>query len=155
MLDPLVKTIEVPCNQQKAFTVFLDEMASWWPLDKFTTSMMKGAPAKSIKVDTREGGKIIEVGSDDSETLWGTIKAYDPYSFFSMDFHIPGPPVFEVGKFSHVEVKFTKLADQQTLVELTQTNLEVFEDMAEGVHHGYNFGWGLIFEQAYKKACNA
>ncbi|PCI81674.1 MAG: hypothetical protein COB20_01610 [SAR86 cluster bacterium] len=155
MLDPIVKTIEVPCDQQKAFTVFLDEMASWWPLDKFTTSMMKGAPAKSIKVDTREGGKIIEIGSDDSETLWGTITTYDPYGFFSMDFHIPGPPAFEVGKFSHVEVKFTKLAEQQTQVELTQTNLEVFEDMAEGVHGGYNFGWGLIFEQAYKEACSS
>lgn len=78
MLDPIIKIIEVPCDQKKAFTVFLGEMASWWPLDKFTTSMMKGAPAKTITVDVREGGKIIEVGSDDSETLWGTINTYDP-----------------------------------------------------------------------------
>lgn len=155
MLEPIVKTIEVPCDQKKAFTVFLDEMASWWPLDKFTTSMMKGAPAKTITVDVCEGGKIIEVGSDDSETLWGTIKTYDPYDFFSMDFHIPGPPAFEVVQFSHVEVKFTKIAEQQTQVELTQTNLEVFGDMAEGVHGGYNFGWGLIFEQAYREACSS
>jgi hypothetical protein len=146
MLDLIVKTIEVPCDQEKAFTVFLDVMASWWPLDKFTTSMMKGASAKSIKVETREGGKIVEIGSYDSETLWCRIKTYDPYGFFSIDFHIPGPPALEVGKFSHVEVKLTKLADQQTQVELTQTNLEVFEELAEGVHHGYNFGWGLIFE---------
>lgn len=155
MLDPIVKTIEVPCDQKKAFTVFLDEMASWWPLDKFTTSMMKGAPAKTIKVDAREGGQIIEVASDDSETLWGTIKKFDPYDFFSMDFHIPGPPDFEVGKFSHVEIKFSKLADQKTQVELTQTNLEIFEELAEGVHGGYSFGWGLIFEQAYKAACES
>ncbi|MFT7472064.1 MAG: hypothetical protein ACI8XU_001961 [Kiritimatiellia bacterium] len=72
-----------------------------------------------------------------------------------MDFHISGPPVFEIGKFSHVEVKSTKLADQQTQVELTQTNVEVFEELAEGVYGGYNFGWGLIFEQAYKEACSS
>jgi len=155
MLEPIVKTIEVPCDQKKAFTVFLDEMGSWWPLDKFTTSMMKGAPAKTIRVDVCEGGNIIEIGSDDSQTLWGTIKAYQPYEFFSMDFHIPGPPAFEVGQFSHVEVKFTKISEQQTRVELTQTNLEVFGDMAEGVHGGYSFGWVMIFEQAYKEACGS
>ncbi len=152
MLDPLVKTIEVPCDQKKAFTVFLNEMDSWWPLDKFTTSMMAGAPAKAINVDAREGGKIIEIGSDDTETLWGTIKTYDPYGYVSMDFHIPTPD-YEVGKFSLVEVRFTVIGDQQTKVELTQSNWEVFGDMAEGIHGGYGHGWVMIFEQAYKAAC--
>ncbi|MFT7207654.1 MAG: hypothetical protein ACI9JU_002418 [Pseudohongiellaceae bacterium] len=78
MLDPVVKTIEVPCDKEKAFTVPLDEMASWWPLDKFTTSMMKRAPAKSIKVDASEGGKIIEIESVDSETLWARLRLMIP-----------------------------------------------------------------------------
>jgi len=30
MIAPLVKTIEVPCGQKQAFTVFL-EMNTWWP----------------------------------------------------------------------------------------------------------------------------
>ena len=152
MLEPLVKTIEVPCDQKKAFTVFIEEMDSWWPLDRFTTSMMAGALAKSIRVDTREGGQIIEIGSDDTETLWGTIKTYDPYAYVSMDFHIPTPD-YEVGKFTLVEVRFTVIADQQTKVELTQSNWEVFGDMAEGIHGGYGGGWVMIFEKAYKAAC--
>ena len=114
--------------------------------------MMAGAPAKAINVDAREGGKIIEIGSDDTETLWGTIKTYDPYGYVSMDFHIPTPD-YEVGKFSLVEVRFTVIGDQQTKVELTQSNWEVFGDMAEGIHGGYGHGWVMIFEQAYKAAC--
>src|SRR5207249_192925 len=49
MLDPIIKTIEVPCSQERAFKVFLNEMDSWWPLGKFTVSAMGGAPAKAIR----------------------------------------------------------------------------------------------------------
>jgi len=52
MLEPLVKTIEVPCNQKKAFTVFMD-MGSWWPKDKFATSVMRGQTVKALRVDAR------------------------------------------------------------------------------------------------------
>src|SRR5205814_406938 len=62
MLEPLVKTIEVPCDQKKAFTVFLD-MGSWWPKDRFATSVMRGQTVKALRVDAREGGRIVEVGT--------------------------------------------------------------------------------------------
>ena len=152
MLDPIIKRIEVPCNQKKAFTVFVDEMHTWWPLGKFTTSAMAGAPAVGISIDKVPGGKITELGAGGRETHWGTVKSYDPYGAFSMDFHIPRPD-YEVGPMSLVEVTFTEMDSQRTMVELKQTNWEVFADMAEGVRGGYNAGWGMIFEGAYKEAC--
>ena len=84
MIEPIIKTIEVPCGQKMAFEVFLNEMDTWWPLDKFTTSAMAGAPARSIRVEARPGGQIVEIGSDDTETLWGTIQSYDPHDFVSI-----------------------------------------------------------------------
>jgi hypothetical protein len=57
-LEPIVKSIEVPCGQEQAFNVFVNEMDSWWPLGKFTTSAMAGAPAKAIRVEAKKGGKI-------------------------------------------------------------------------------------------------
>jgi len=65
-MELLVKTIEVPCNQKKAFTVFMD-MGSWWPTHKFATSVMRGQTVKALRVDAREGGRIVEVGSDNHE----------------------------------------------------------------------------------------
>ncbi len=53
MLDPIIKTIEVPCSQERAFKVFLNEMDRWWPLGKFTVSAMGGAPAKAIRVEAK------------------------------------------------------------------------------------------------------
>jgi len=44
MLDPIIKTIEVPCSQAKAFDVFLNEMDSWWPLGKFSRESRRENP---------------------------------------------------------------------------------------------------------------
>ncbi len=112
MLEPLVKTIEVPCNLKKAFTVFMD-MGSWWPTNKVATSVMRGQTVKALRVDAKEGGRIVEVGSDGNEQLWGTIKTYDPYRYLNMDFHIPHPSEKNPG-FSTVEVRFTALGDDRT-----------------------------------------
>lgn len=153
MLDPIRKSIEVPCSQKMAFEVFLDGMDTWWPLDKFTHSAMRGGPAKAIRVDPKVGGKIVEIGHDDAEVLWGEIKTYDPYDGFSMDFHVPAPG-FDVDGFTFVEVRFTAIAERKTRVELTQTEWEFLGDMAEGVRGGYVKGWSMIFEQAYAAACS-
>ena len=149
MLDPIVKTIEVPCSQQKAFAVFASGMGSWWPLDKRSMSMHSGAPAKSLRIEPRQGGKIVEIGHDDTEHLWGTIRSYDPHDSMSIDFHMGLP----AESASLVEVRFTALGDERTRVELTHSNWEAFGEMAEMMRGGYGSGWVIIFEQAYKSAC--
>lgn len=151
MIEPLVKSIEVPCNQEQAFTVFMD-MDSWWPKEKFTTSVMRGQTVRALRVDARKGGQIVEVASDDQEHVWGTIKTYDPYGYLNMDFHIPHPSEEKPG-FSTVEVRFTSLGDERTRVELKQSNWEALGDVAEMVRGGYGQGWVAIFEGAYKAAC--
>ena len=76
MLEPIVKTIEVPCSQEKAFGVFVNDMGSWWPLDQRSMSLMhNGEPAKSLRIESKLGGKIVEIGHDDTEHHWGTIKS--------------------------------------------------------------------------------
>src|SRR5437879_10165648 len=112
MMEVLVKTIEVPCNQEKAFTVFMD-MGSWWPKEKFATSVMRGHTVKALRVDAREGGQIVEVSSDGHEQLWGTIKRYDPYGYLNRDFHIPHPTEKNRG-LSSGEVRCTDLCDAPT-----------------------------------------
>ena len=149
MLDPLIYTIEVPCSQEKAFGVFVNDMASWWPLDKRSMSLMDGGkPAKSVRVDAKEGGRIVEIGHDDTEYHWGTIRSYDPYDLIGMHFHM-GLPEAE----SLVEVRFTSLENERTRVELTHSNWEAYGDMAEMMRGGYDSGWVIIFEEAFKTAC--
>ncbi len=154
MLEPIIRSIEVPCSQEKAFGIFLEGMDNWWPLERFSVSIMSGGTAKGLRVDAQVGGKIVEIGPDDTEHLWGTIKVYDPHHYVSMDFHINHPDYKETeGFYSLVEIRFTALAADRTRVELTQSNWEAFGEMAEGLYGGYGGGWTMIFEQAYKAAC--
>jgi uncharacterized protein YndB with AHSA1/START domain len=152
MIPPLVKSIEVPCDQKLAFTVFL-EMKSWWPTNRFATSVMRGQTVKTISVDARKGGRIVEIGSDGIEHLWGTIKAYDPHQYLNLDFHVPHPSEQQPG-FSTVEVRFTVIDKNRTRVELTQSNWEGLGAMAEMSQKGYQQAWTMIFETAYKSACD-
>ncbi len=153
MLEPIIRTIEVPCNQKRAFTIFINEMDSWWPLDKFTTTTSSGKAAASIRVDAKEGGEIIEVSPDGTECMWGTINKFNPYDFISMDFHIPHPKE-DVKNRSLVEVRFTVLGKNQTKVELQQSNWEAFGKRAKDLQGGYGGGWTIIFESAYRAACS-
>ena len=152
MLDPIYKTIEVPCGQEKAFRVFINEMDTWWPLGKFTVSAMGGKAARAIRVEAKSGGRIIEIGADGAEHLWGTIQTYEPHDFIGMDFHIPRPGERVIAR-SLVEVRFTALGNEQTRVELTQSNWEAFGEIAKDLRGGYGGGWSIIFEQAYQAAC--
>lgn len=151
MLDPLITAIEVPCTQEQAFRVFVEEMGNWWPLDKRSASMIGGQPAKSLRVEARLGGQIIETGHDDAEHLWGTFMTYDPYDSVSMAFHMGMP----ADSASLVEVQFTVLGEERTRVVLTQSNWEAFGDMAEMMRGGYGSGWVIIFEESYRAACAA
>jgi len=149
MLEPLSYRVEVPCNQKKAFEVF-SEMATWWPLDKRAMSLYEtGNPARTITVDARKGGRIVEIGADDSEHHWGTFTAFDPHDYLAMDFHM-GLPAEQTGT---VEVKFTPMDDARTLVELVHSNWEGYGDMAEMMIKGYGSSWHMLFEECYKAAC--
>jgi len=112
---------------------------------------MGGRPAKTIRVDARHGGTIVEIGADDTEHLWGTIATYELHDFVSMSFHF-APPGVEVTDRSLVEVRFTALSDERTRVTLTQSNWEVFAEQAPMIRGGYVHSWTIIFEQAYKAA---
>ena len=153
MIPPIEKSITVPCDQKLAFDTFLSGMGRWWPLGKFTYSAMKGAPAKDIRVDTRPGGEITEIGADDAETSWGHVVSYDPHGFMALRFHIPAPG-HEDGGQSLLEIQFTP-AEDGTRVDLKQSDFEAIGEMGEPSRGGYGQGWVMIFEGAYAKACAA
>lgn len=153
MIEPLTKTIRVPCSQKQAFDTFL-ALQSWWPMGKFTTSAIGGGSVKSLTLDPRVGGQIVETGSDGREWLWGTILSYDPHAALSMDFHVPHPEHVMPGR-TRVDLRFTPLSATETEVTLVQSDFEALGPMGESVRGGYGMGWTMIFEQAYAAACAA
>ena len=150
MLDPLVNTIEVPCSQEDAFQIFVQDMGSWWPLEKRAMSLYElKKPPRSLEVDPRLGGRIVEIGDDDHQFHWGTFTAWNPFDAIAMDFHMGLPS----DQASLVEVTFVPLGADRTRVTLTHSNWEAFGDLAEMMRNGYGSGWIIIFKEAYLAAC--
>ena len=148
MLDPVIKTVDVPCPQQRAFETFVD-FPKWWPLEKRSMSIMWAkAPAKSLSVEAQEGGRIVELAADDQEHHWGTFRVFDPHSHVQFDFHM-GLPAEQTGQ---VDVRFTALSATETRVELVHSNWEGYGDMAEMMFNGYGSSWAMLFEEHFAGA---
>lgn len=151
MLEPIRKTLDVPCNTEKAFTVFVNEVNSWWPLDKNTVSAMGGEVAQKVVIEPKLDGRVYEIGHDGTEHLWGSVTRYSPFTAITLDWHIGLPPE----QASVVDVEFSPLDDSLTRVVLTHSRWEAFGDKAEEMRAGYDGGWVGVFEQAYRSALDA
>ena len=149
MFESVIKTIEVSCGQEKAFQVFVNEMPRWWPLEKCSVSMMDGQLPKSLAIETRQGGGIVETGHDDAAHHWGKVVACNPHDYFSMDFYMGLSPGKSVAL---VELRFTSLEAERSRIELTHSNWEAYGDMAEMMHNSYAQGWNIVLG-AYQAAC--
>lgn len=149
MLPPVIKTINVPCNQERAFRAFVEEMHTWWPLDRNSVSAMQGEVARAVVLEAKLTGRIIEVGHDGTEHVWGTVSEYQPFDRFAMDWHINLPRE----QASHVLVEFEAVGEDSTRVRLTHSNWEVFGERAAEMRAGYDSGWVSVFETEFAKAC--
>jgi len=149
MPDPVVKTIEVPCNQNDAFATFVDKVGSWWPLDKNSVSAMQGEVAKEVSIEAQSGGSIYEIGHDGTRHEWGSVATYSPSDKLVLNWHI-GLPAEQA---SRVTVDFVAIDSNTTKVILTHDNWEAFGEKARDMREGYNKGWVGVFETAYADAC--
>lgn len=152
MLEPIVRTIEVPCDQTVAFEIFVEEVGSWWPLARFTQSAMAGVAALNVVIEPQVGGAVYEITPDGSKVVWGIVDAYEPSTTLSMQFHIPLPKE-NVKERSLVTVQFESISATRTKVTLTQTNWEAFGKRGSMLHGGYGLGWAHIFDECYAAAC--
>ena len=145
MNDPINKSLTVPLSPQDAFTLFTDDMDTWWPK---ASHSVKGAASK-VRFPDHKGGDIIETGEDGSENVWGSLIAYDPGSHLAFSWH-PGRGPDEA---TVVTVSFTETADG-TRCDLTHGGFEVLGDTADAVSTSYLHGWDMVlgcFASAVKK----
>ncbi len=151
MTEPVFKTIEVNCDTQTAFTIFTDKIASWWPLGKNTLSAMEGKIAKSLSIEPKIGGKIIEINHEGKPLEWGSVTRFDRGERLTLSWHLGSSPDIEP---TIVDVKFVALSENKTRVELTHDNFQGHGDNAQNHRDNYSNGWVGVFEQAYAAACS-
>lgn len=135
MHDPINKTLTVPLTPDEAFTLFTDDMDTWWPTASHSVT---GAKAK-ITFPTHKNGDIVETGEDGETAVWGTLIAYDPGVFLSFTWH-PGRPASEA---TVVTVEFIA-TEAGTQVNLTHGGFAILGDTADAVSTSYLTGWDMV-----------
>src|SRR5262249_6951070 len=141
-----LKSIVVEAPPERAFTVFADEMATWWPPDHH---ILESELAEMV-FEPRAGGRIFDRGVDGSECQWGRVLAYEPPHRVGIAWDINREWELEPdhSKSSEVEVRFVPEDESRTRVELEHRNLDRHGEGWEGVRDavGGPGGWGSGLE---------
>lgn len=151
LLDPIVKTVTVPLSPARAFKLFTDGIAEWWPLDTHSLSAQAdGAAAANVTVTPEEGGAVFETKPDGSTAPWGRVTRWVPGEAFAMTWHVGR----SADQASAVSVSFDVVADG-TQVTLIHDGWEALGDAAQALRQGYTSGWDGVFGVNYARACAA
>lgn len=116
------ESIVVDAPAERAFTVFTEDMGSWWPPDHH---ILQGELAEMV-FEPRVGGRIYDRGADGNECQWGTVLAYEPPQrlVFSWNITLAWGIEDDLDKTSEVEVRFIPAGPERTRVELEHRNIE-------------------------------
>jgi uncharacterized protein YndB with AHSA1/START domain len=120
---PSVRTsLVVAAPIDRAFTVFTEGMASWWPPEHH---ILQTELAEMV-FEPRVGGNIYDRGVDGSECRWARVLAYEPPArvVFSWDINLAWELETDPDKASEVEIRFTSESAERTRVDLEHRHLE-------------------------------
>jgi uncharacterized protein YndB with AHSA1/START domain len=144
-------SIEVDTSKDRAFRVFTEEMAGWWPPEHH---ILESELAQMV-VEPRAGGRIYDRGVDGSECCWARVLAYEPPDrfAFSWDINLAWKLESDPARASEVEVRFISLDGGRTRVELEHRRLERhgdgWEQMRDAVGSPAGWAGGLRVFAAY------
>ena len=130
---PVRKELQLAAPPERAFEVFTEGIATWWPLVLHSIS---GERARDCVFEPGVGGRIFERDEDGTEADWGRVLVWDPPNrvVFSWHPNEDGPAATEV------EVRFTAVGDG-TLFELEHRGWERLGPEAAEARAGYHTGW--------------
>jgi uncharacterized protein YndB with AHSA1/START domain len=148
MMDDLLSTpvrssIVVDAPIDRAFAVFTEDIASWWPPEHH---ILEGELADMV-FETRVGGHVYDRGADGSVCRWARVLAYDPPNrvLISWDISLQWQRETDPEKTSEVEVLFVAESAERTRVELEHRNIQRHGEGWETMHGavGSPDGWAV------------
>jgi uncharacterized protein YndB with AHSA1/START domain len=121
--DTAVRTsivVEAPADQ--AFSVFTEDIGSWWNPDHH----ILGGELAEMVFEPRVGGHVFDRGVDGSECRWARVLAFEPPRrvVISWDINLQWQLETDPARTSEIEVRFTAQGPERTLVELEHRKID-------------------------------
>jgi len=115
------KSVRVQVPIERAFSVFVEQMETWWP----AAHHIGAQPFQAIFAEPRAGGRWYERDAHGNECDWGRVLAWGPPHRVTFAWHLGPDWKFDpdVAKASEVDIRFTA-EGLSTIVELTHSGIE-------------------------------
>lgn len=141
---PVRQSVTVDAPIERAFTVFTENIDSWWPRDyKIGATDMKTAV-----LETRPGGRWYEQDVDGSECSWGQVLAWEPPHRVVLSWQISTQWQYEpdLARSSEVEVRFTAESATRTRVDVEHRGIDRHGPGSDQMHSAVSGegGWPMI-----------
>jgi len=131
-LPPIRRHLVVRATPERAYDVFTTGLGTWWPLARFSVY----ETGNTVAFD---GDAIIERSADGETSEWGRVLVADPPHGIRFTWH-PGHD----SERGEVQVTFTPLGHDQTLVTLVHSGWEAYADAASAARDEYRGGWPAV-----------
>lgn len=125
----------VPASLDRAFALFTAQVGRWWPL---ATHSVGGETPRSVAMEGRPGGRLVETLADGSTAAWGSITECDPPRQVAFTWHPGSPPE----QATHVAVTFTP-EGPDALVTLVHSGWGSRPD-GSSARTAYETGWNPV-----------
>lgn len=127
-IAPVVQTVVVNTDCERAFQVFCTQIGRWWPAGH----RLGEKPFTDVIIEPKPGGRFYEKGEDGSECEWGHVKTFAPAERLLLAWQLNADWTYDPDFEVEVEITFTPVGDK-TEVRLEHRNLERYGANAPAV----------------------
>ncbi len=142
-----VHEIEVPLSRNRAFQLFTEHFAAWWPKE-YTWSQ---SALKHIGIEPRMDGRCTEEGPHGFQVDWGRVLAWEPPGRVTVTWQIgPGRvPQPDPANASRVDLRFIAKGRDATRLVLEHGDFHHHGEGAEAYCKtmASEYGWPFILER--------
>jgi uncharacterized protein YndB with AHSA1/START domain len=131
---PVRRSVTVSAPVERAFGIYTADYGRWYPKEHF----IGAGPAETVVIEPYPGGRWYEKQPDGSEPEWGRVLVWQPPHRLVLSWtvggdwkHDPDP-----AHASEVEVRFSPVGPDRTLVELEHRGIERHGGGAASIHGG-------------------
>ena len=143
-IAPVRKTVRVKAPIAHAFAVFTSGLTRWWPYDHGVGKK----PIAKVLMEPRLGGRWLEISKDGTETPVATITHWEPPHRLLLLWQISAQWKPDAAMKSEVDVRFTALGPDETLVELLHHKFETMgAEAGASMRKDVDGGWPGLLER--------
>jgi len=147
------KVVRVEAPLEVAWRVFTEELATWWPLDRYTIGKAKAVDAV---IEPRVGGRWYERGEDGNTCDWGSVLTWEPPDRLVLSWDITADWQYDPKLKTEIEIRFVAEGKNATRVDLEHRHLDRFGARRDEMRRIFDTegDWGRVLEMFARVAAS-